>query len=36
MLTAGQKESSGLGYLPLPKEIAGQELRKAGTETSHP
>lgn len=28
MLTSGQKESSGLGYLPLPKEIADAELRR--------
>ncbi|HTW47875.1 MAG TPA: phosphate ABC transporter substrate-binding protein PstS [Acidobacteriaceae bacterium] len=28
MLTAGQKECSGLGYLPLPKEIAERELRE--------
>jgi phosphate ABC transporter phosphate-binding protein len=28
MLTAGQKECSGLGYLPLPKEIADRELRE--------
>jgi phosphate transport system substrate-binding protein len=26
MLTSGQKECSGLGYLPLPKEIADREL----------
>jgi phosphate ABC transporter phosphate-binding protein len=32
MLTAGQKECSGLGYLPLPKDIADRELRaSAGT-----
>ncbi len=30
MLTSGQKECSGLGYLPLPREIAAQELRRAG------
>lgn len=29
MLTAGQKECSGLGYLPLPREIADRELRAA-------
>jgi phosphate ABC transporter phosphate-binding protein len=29
MLTTGQKECSGLGYLPLPKEIADRELRRA-------
>jgi phosphate ABC transporter phosphate-binding protein len=28
MLTSGQKECSGLGYLPLPKEIADYELRQ--------
>jgi phosphate transport system substrate-binding protein len=28
MLTAGQKECSGLGYLPLPREIADRELRE--------
>ena len=28
MLTSGQKESSGLGYLPLPKVIAGEELQR--------
>jgi phosphate ABC transporter phosphate-binding protein len=27
MLTAGQKECSGLGYLPLPRDIADRELR---------
>jgi len=30
MLTSGQKECSGLGYLPLPKEIAAYELRRLG------
>jgi phosphate ABC transporter phosphate-binding protein len=28
MLTSGQKECAGLSYLPLPREIAAQELRK--------
>jgi phosphate transport system substrate-binding protein len=28
MLTEGQKECAGLGYLPLPKEIADRELRQ--------
>jgi len=28
MLTAGQKECSGLGYLPLPKEIVDRQLRQ--------
>lgn len=28
MLTSGQKESPGLGYLPLPKEIAAEEIWK--------
>lgn len=28
MLTAGQKESAGLGYQPLPKEIADRELQR--------
>jgi phosphate ABC transporter phosphate-binding protein len=28
MLTSGQKESSGLDYLPLPREISAQELRQ--------
>lgn len=29
MLTAGQKECAGLGYLPLPREIADRELRES-------
>jgi phosphate transport system substrate-binding protein len=33
MLTAGQKECSGLGYLPLPKEIAERELREYSAAT---
>lgn len=28
MLTSGQKECAGLGYLPLPKEIADSEIRQ--------
>jgi len=28
MLTSGQKECAGLGYLPLPKEIADSEVRQ--------
>ncbi|MGB6134635.1 MAG: phosphate ABC transporter substrate-binding protein PstS [Acidobacteriaceae bacterium] len=28
MLTSGQRECSGLGYLPLPREIAEDELRQ--------
>lgn len=30
MLTSGQKECAGLGYLPLPKEVAEAELRQLG------
>lgn len=30
MLTAGQKECSALGYLPLPRELAARELGKLG------
>jgi hypothetical protein len=26
MLSAGQKECSGLGYVPLPKKLAEREL----------
>ena len=33
MLTTGQRECAGLGYLPLPKDIAERELRQAGTST---
>jgi phosphate ABC transporter phosphate-binding protein len=33
MLTAGQKECAGLGYLPLPKEIADRELRESASES---
>lgn len=29
MLTSGQRECAGLGYLPLPKEVADRELRQA-------
>jgi phosphate transport system substrate-binding protein len=36
MLTTGQKECAGLGYLPLPKEIADRELRAAGSAPSTP
>jgi phosphate transport system substrate-binding protein len=31
MLTAGQKECAGLGYLPLPREVADRELREIAT-----
>jgi phosphate ABC transporter phosphate-binding protein len=31
MLTSGQKECAGLGYLPLPKEVAQTELRQLGS-----
>jgi phosphate transport system substrate-binding protein len=34
MLTAGQKECSGLGYLPLPREIAERELRAFAAATT--
>ncbi len=31
MLTSGQKECSGLGYVPLPKGIAEKELNSLAT-----
>jgi phosphate transport system substrate-binding protein len=34
MLTSGQKECSGLGYLPLPKEVADRELTANSSNTA--
>lgn len=34
MLTSGQKECSGLGYLPLPREIADREVAADSTEAA--